>query len=87
VDLAFSQDHDFTGLYIAAYTFSYHMNGGCALEKEAFWGNSHVRETLLKYRFEEHSFLWTQPGSKTVYPDPWKHLCLTLKMVVVVYVW
>ncbi len=31
------------------------MNGGCALEKDAFWGNSHVQETLLKYRFKEHS--------------------------------
>ena len=40
---------------IAAYTYSYHMNGGCALEKYAFWGNSHVREILLKYRCEEHS--------------------------------
>jgi hypothetical protein len=29
-------------LDIAAYTFSYHMNGGCALKKDAFWGNSHV---------------------------------------------
>jgi hypothetical protein len=38
---------------MAAYTFSYHMNGGCALEKDPFWGNSHVRETLLKYRFKE----------------------------------
>jgi len=28
-------------LDIAAYTTSYHMNGGCALEKDAFWGNSH----------------------------------------------
>ncbi len=42
-------------LDIAAYTSLYHMNGGCALEKDAFWGNSHVREILLKYRFEEHS--------------------------------
>ena len=42
-------------LDIAAYTTSYHMNGGCASEKDAFWGNSHVREILLKYRFEEHS--------------------------------
>ncbi len=25
-------------LDIAAYTTSYHMNGGCALEKDAFWG-------------------------------------------------
>ena len=31
-------------LDMAAYTFSYHMNGGCALEKDPFWGNSHVRE-------------------------------------------
>jgi hypothetical protein len=29
-------------LDIAAYIFSYHMNGGYALEKDAFWGNSHV---------------------------------------------
>jgi len=43
-------------LDVAAYTTSYHMNGGCALEKDAFWGNSHVREILLKYRFEEHSY-------------------------------
>ena len=25
-------------LDMAAYTFSYHMNGGCALEKRLFWG-------------------------------------------------
>jgi hypothetical protein len=31
------------------------MNGGCALEKDAFWGNSHVREIFFKYRFKEHS--------------------------------
>jgi hypothetical protein len=30
--------------------------------------------------------LWTQPGDKSVYPDPWKRLCLMLKVVVVVYV-
>ena len=42
-------------LDMAAYTFSYHMNGGCALEKDCFGGNMHVRETLLKHRFEEHS--------------------------------
>jgi hypothetical protein len=30
--------------------------------------------------------LWTQPGVKTVYTDPWKCLCLMLKMVDVVYV-
>ena len=42
-------------LDMAAYTFSYHMGEGCALETDSFWGNIHVRETLLKYRFEEHS--------------------------------
>jgi hypothetical protein len=42
-------------LDMAAYTFSYHMNGGCALEKDCFWGNMHVREMLLKHRFKEHS--------------------------------
>jgi hypothetical protein len=42
-------------LDMAAYTFSYHMNGGCALEKDCFWGNMHVWETLLKHRFKEHS--------------------------------
>jgi hypothetical protein len=42
-------------LDMAAYTFSYHMNGGCALELDPFWGNNCIRETLLKYRFEEHS--------------------------------
>ena len=42
-------------LDMAAYTFSYHMNEGCALEKDCFWGNMHVQETLLKQIFEEHS--------------------------------
>jgi hypothetical protein len=32
------------------------MNGGCVLETNPFWGNINVRETLLRYRFEEHSF-------------------------------
>ena len=40
---------------MAAYLFSYHMNGGCALESDPFWGNYYIHETLLKYRFEEHS--------------------------------
>ncbi len=31
------------------------MNGGCALEKDCFWGNMHVWETLLKHRSKEHS--------------------------------
>ncbi len=26
-------------LDMAAYTFSYHMENGCALEKDSFWGN------------------------------------------------
>ncbi len=42
-------------LDMAAYTFTYHMENGCALEKDCFLGNKHVRELLLKYRFEEHS--------------------------------
>ncbi len=43
-------------LDMAAYTFSYHMNGGCVLETNPFWGDVNVQETLLRYRFEEHSF-------------------------------
>jgi hypothetical protein len=43
-------------LDMAAYTFSYHLNGGCVLETDPFWGNINVREILLRYRFEEHSF-------------------------------
>ncbi len=42
-------------LDMAAYTFSYHMNGGCALESDPFWGNNCIRETMLKYRFDKHS--------------------------------
>ncbi len=42
-------------LYMAAYTFSYHMNGGCALELDPFWGHNNTHKTLLKYRFEGHS--------------------------------
>ncbi len=42
-------------LDMAAYTFSYQTDDGCALEKDKFWGNIHVQETLLKYRFKEHS--------------------------------
>ena len=29
-------------LDMAAYTFSYQMDDGCALEKDKFWGNIHV---------------------------------------------
>ncbi len=42
-------------LDMAAYTFTYHMENGCALENVWFWGNTHIWELLLKYRFEEHS--------------------------------
>lgn len=42
-------------LDMAAYTYSYHTNGGCAFEFDPFWGNKTVRDILLKYRFEEHA--------------------------------
>ena len=29
-------------LDMAAYTFSYHVDEGCALEADSFWGNIHV---------------------------------------------
>ncbi len=41
-------------LDMAAYTFTYHMETGCAQEKDPFWGNVNVQELLLKYRFEDH---------------------------------
>jgi hypothetical protein len=43
-------------LDMAAYTFSYHVSGGCVLETNPFLGDINVRETLLRYRFEEQSF-------------------------------
>ena len=42
-------------LDMAAYLHSYHMNEGCALEYDPFWGNKNIRDILLKNRFEEHS--------------------------------
>jgi hypothetical protein len=42
-------------LDIATYTVSYHMNKGCALESDPFWGHNNIHKTLLKYRFEGHS--------------------------------
>jgi hypothetical protein len=42
-------------LDMAAYTFSYHMNKGCALESDPFLGLNDMRKTLLKYGFQEHS--------------------------------
>jgi hypothetical protein len=41
-------------LDMAAYTFSYHIENGCALEKDSIWENKYVRELLLKFRFEEY---------------------------------
>jgi hypothetical protein len=40
---------------MAEYTFTYHMENSCALEKDQFLGNTHIWELLLKHRFEEHS--------------------------------
>jgi hypothetical protein len=40
-------------LDLAAYTFTYHMENSCALEKRSTY--KHIRELLLNYRFEEHS--------------------------------
>jgi hypothetical protein len=40
---------------MAAYTFFYHMNQGCASESDPFGGHNHIHKTLLKYRFGEHS--------------------------------
>ena len=42
-------------LDMAAYLYSYHMDHGCAMEKDKLWGNETFREALLKKRFEEHS--------------------------------
>ena len=41
-------------LDIAAYTYSYHMDGGIVKMKDAFWGDGDVRSALLRLRFDEH---------------------------------
>ena len=41
-------------LDIAAYTYSYHMDDGCCKEKDPFWGNKDVRQTLLRFKFDQH---------------------------------
>jgi hypothetical protein len=41
-------------LDMAAYTFLFYMENGCAKENNPFWGNVNVRELLLKHRFEDH---------------------------------
>ncbi|KAL7524123.1 hypothetical protein ACHAXR_001615, partial [Thalassiosira sp. AJA248-18] len=43
-------------LDIAAYTYSYHMEGGCHPIKDEFWSNKDLRTMLLKHRFEEHAW-------------------------------
>ena len=32
-------------LDIAAYTYSYHMDGGCIIEEDPFWGNEDLRKS------------------------------------------
>jgi hypothetical protein len=39
---------------MAANTFLYHMENGCAKENNPLWGNVNVRELLLKHRFDYH---------------------------------
>ncbi len=51
-------------LDMAAYTFTYHMENGCALVKDQFWGNKHIQELLLKYRVEDHSACHKAPSFK-----------------------
>ena len=41
-------------LDIAAYTYSYHMDGGSLLEKDPFWGSADIRTALLHQRFNYH---------------------------------
>jgi len=43
-------------LDMAAYTYSYHLDGGCHPLKDLFWGNKDIRTALLTLRFEEHSW-------------------------------
>ncbi len=63
-------------LDMAAYTFTYHVENGCALEKDCFAGNKHVQELLLKYRFVEHSACHKAFASrKDVNVDSFSHLC------------
>ena len=43
-------------LDIAAYTYSYHMDGSCHPLKDPFWANEDIRTALLTLRFDEHSW-------------------------------
>jgi hypothetical protein len=62
-------------LDMEAYTFTYHMENGCALEKDCFGGNKHVRELLLKYRFEDQLVTRHLASRKDVNVDSFSHLC------------
>ena len=43
-------------LDMAAYTYSYNLDGGCAIEEDIFWGNKKLRDILLRVRFDEHEW-------------------------------
>jgi hypothetical protein len=45
-------------LDMAAYTFSYHMNGGCALESDPFWGHNDIHKTLLIYKKNLEAYIF-----------------------------
>ena len=39
---------------MAAYCYSYHMNGGCNKIDDSFWADENIRQTLLRKRFDHH---------------------------------
>ena len=55
-------------LDIAAYTYSYHMEGGSHPIKDEFWSNKNMRTMLLKHRFEEHAWSHRRSCFKKVCP-------------------
>jgi len=62
-------------LDIAAYTYSYHMKGGCHPIKDEFWSDEKLRRLLVKLRFEEHSWYHRQSCFKKV--GHLMHACLS----------
>jgi hypothetical protein len=64
-------------LDMAAYTYSCHMKNGCATENNKFWGNTNVKELLLKCRFENHFCLVTKhlASKKDANVGSFSHLC------------
>ena len=63
-------------LDMAAYTFSYHMENGCALEKDSFWGNKYVWELLLNLGLKNILLITKCLDSrKDVSVDFFSHLC------------